>query len=272
MTTQLHNSTLELRDRLTLMGVPLPLALKRRDPKEPGRRQKEATEDKIYKAFQRNFAKQKREIREVLLRIAPERKSLFGYDLDYYLSQFDDEFWRDDDFIAKLGRILVGATAGGIDIFADLMPLEIDYTLVNEEAARWALERAGHLTGLVDTTTIKTLRGALHDFVTTPGMTIGDIVNRLPYDESRSLLIAVTETTNTYARAEKIAGEALQKEYPDVLVIKTWFTNQDDIVCPLCRPLHMVEVPIKDTFPGGIEQPPLHCRCRCWISTTTRLE
>jgi len=41
MTTQLHNSTLELRDRLTLMGVPLPFALKRRDPKEPGRRKKE---------------------------------------------------------------------------------------------------------------------------------------------------------------------------------------------------------------------------------------
>jgi len=271
MTTALHNTTLELRDRLMLMGVPLPFALKRRDPKEPGRRKKEKTEQAIQAAFERYFARQKREIRQALMRVSPERKTMFGYDVDYYLSHMDD-VWDNEDFIAKLARILVAASANGIDIFADLMPLQIDYTLVNEAAARWALKYAGNLVGDIDSTTKKALRGVISDFVRTPGMTIGDIVGRLPYNESRSLMIATTETTKTYAMAERMAGEALQKEYPDVEVIKTWFTNNDDRVCPICGPLHMAEVLLKETFPGGYEQPPAHVRCRCWMSTTTRLE
>ena len=71
MTTQLHNTTLELRDRLRAQGVALPFALKRRDPKEPGRKQKEATEVAIYNAYRRYFAKQKRAIRDELKLLAP---------------------------------------------------------------------------------------------------------------------------------------------------------------------------------------------------------
>ena len=108
MTTQLRNTTDELRDRLTAMGVPLPMELKRRDPKEPGRKQKEATEDAIRLAFERYFARQKKKIRDKLLFVAPHRKAID--DLEYYTSQFDDEFWEDDEYIAKLGRILVAGT------------------------------------------------------------------------------------------------------------------------------------------------------------------
>ena len=108
------------------------------------------------------------------------------------MDQFGDEFWEDEEFIANMGRILATGSASGINIFAEAIDLQIDYTLVNEAAAKWALERAGILVELTDDYTLRTLRTTLADFVTRPGMTIGDIVNRLPLDDSSSLLIAVT--------------------------------------------------------------------------------
>jgi len=270
MTTQLSEITNELRDRLAAMGVHLPMELKRRDPREPGRKQKEATELAIRASFRRYFSRQKKKIRDKLKFIAPYRKAVD--DLEYYTSEFGDEFWQDDEYVAELGRILVGATAEGIDIFADLMPLEIDYTLANQAAADWAWKYAGNLVGDIDTTTRGFLRMALSDFVTTPGMTIGDIVSVLPYTDSRSLMIAITETTKAFAMAERIAGNELQKAYPDIPVVKQWYTNQDDIVCDICRPLGEEDaIPLSSLFGGEHEQPPAHVNCRCWMSTSTRI-
>ena len=274
MTTQLHNTTLELRDRLRSQGVALPFALKRRDPKEPGRKQKEATEVAIYNAYRRYFAKQKRAIRDELKLLAPHRKVIVD-DLDYYLDQFGDEFWEDEEFIANMGRILATGSASGINIFAEAIDLQIDYTLVNEAAAQWALEFAGTEVKLINDSTLKVLRSVLSDFVETPGMTIGDIVKRLPYKDSRSLLIAISETTDIYGEAALKAGLQLQTEYPDVLVIKHWYTNMDDKVCPICAPMEGQEVPVGEPFIGGdgeqYERPKAHIGGMCWMSTSTKI-
>ena len=275
MTVLLHETTLELRDRLTLMGVPLPFALKRRDPREPGRKLKEKTEDAIKAAFMAYFNKQKRIIFDTMIRIVPERKTDFGYDVDYYMRSMPDDMYGGDDFIAKIARLLVAGSAQGIDIFAEMINLEMDYTLVNERAAKWAVKYAGNLVGDIDKTTKDTVRRVISDFVKTPGMTVGDVVKRLPYKESRALAIATTETTKTYANAAQMAGEELAKEYPGVKVYKTWFTNNDDRVCQICGPLDGKEVLIDRSFyspiGGGFPQPPAHVRCRCWMNTTTRI-
>jgi len=84
-------------------------------------------------------------------------------------------------------------------------------------------------------------------------------------------MIAITETTKAFAMAERIAGNELQKAYPDVPVVKQWYTNQDDLVCDICGPLAGKEVPLTSLFAGDIEQPPAHVRCRCWMSTSTRI-
>ena len=277
MTTALHNTTLALRDRLYYIGVPLPFALKRRDPKEPGRRRKEKTEDAIFRAFLYRFRQQKRAIRETITRLAPDRKSLFGYDVDMYMDHLSG-MWTDDPFLAKLTRILTGATASGIDIFSELIDLEMDYTLVNEEAAKWASKYAGVLVDQIDKTTISNLRNALDIFIKQPGTTIGDIMTSLgpTYSENRALMIAVTETTNAYSQSELLAGQALQDEYPDVLVIKRWYTNNDDRGCDICGPLHMKVVPLAEEFihpttGKGYDGPAAHVRCRCSLSVTTRI-
>lgn len=277
MTIQLLDTTLELTDRLKAMGVPLPSAMKRRDPKEPGRRRKEKTEDAIYRAFLTEFRRQKYELRQVIAQLAPDRKTLFGYDADYYMS-YVDGILKSDDFLAKIARLLVAASAAGIDIFQELIPLQIDYTLVNTVAAKWAVEHAAELVDLVEGTTRESISRVISNFVKTPGMTIGDIFRELEptYGERRALLIANNETTNVYANADKLAGEALKAEYPEVLVIKRWNTNRDAKVCPICRPMNNLVVPIDEMFihpETGVayDGPSAHIGCLCWRTTTTRI-
>jgi len=135
----------------------------------------------------------------------------------------------------------------------------------------------------IDETTLDDVRSAVSMFIQTPGMTIGDTMSAMSITgmqrEMRSLRIAVTEITNAYATAEQLAGEQLQSEFPDVRVIKRWWTNNDDLVCPICGPLHGKIVGIGEKFSTDLgddnivvnERPPAHPNCRCWLSTTTQI-
>lgn len=44
---------------------------------------------------------------------------------------------------------------------------------------------------------------------------------------------------------------------------KRWITRWP---CPICAPLHNAEAPIRGTFPGGYQAPPIHPRCKCAIA------
>jgi hypothetical protein len=151
----------------------------------------------------------------------------------------------------------------------------MDWTLTNSRAVDWARKYAFDLIKDINKTTLEALQTAISTFVETPGFTIGDVVNMLPYDESRALRIAVTETTRAYAQANKLAGQDLKKEWPDMRIIKTWFTNNDDLVCVKCAPLNGMEVEIDEPFvhPETGEEydapPDPHPWCRCWDQVTT---
>ncbi len=95
------------------------------------------------------------------------------------------------------------------------------------------------------------------------------------FTEDRALKIATTEITRAYATSSQMAGEDLKKEFPDVRVIKTWFTNNDERVCEFCVPLDGKEVEIDEDFyePDDYSDgnPPRHVNCRCWMQETTAL-
>jgi SPP1 gp7 family putative phage head morphogenesis protein len=84
-------------------------------------------------------------------------------------------------------------------------------------------------------------------------------------------LIATTEITRAYAEANQIAGEALAKEFEGVPVVKIWYTNEDDKVCPICGEFDGKEIPIDESFGEGVKNPPAHPNCRCWTTTSTRI-
>jgi len=51
--------------------------------------------------------------------------------------------------------------------------------------------------------------------------------------------------------------------------LKMWVTADDELVCPICGPMHGVTVPVKDNFP--ISLPP-HPRCRCYLEFASPTE
>ncbi|KKK73190.1 hypothetical protein LCGC14_2896280, partial [marine sediment metagenome] len=168
--------------------------------------------------------------------------------------------------VAQLGKLLTQATRNGIELFGASNVLQIDYTLTNTRAAEWASEYSFELITDINETTERALKKIFKSFIDTPGMTIGDVVSLLPYDESRALMIATTEITNAYAEAAQMAGEDLAEEFPDVRVIKQWWTNNDALVCPICGPLHGQVVDIDKMFVNAdlgleFEKPTAHVRC-----------
>ena len=264
---QLEDTILATRDMLITRGVELPFELKRRDPKEPGRRRKEKVEDKTYKVTMRHFRKQKKALRDNLEWHYPQRMKVIGT-TDY------TDLLSDADYNAQLLGMLTQASQDGVLLFAETgvgFP-SIDYTLVNTQAAKWASKYSGSLIKGIDATTLASVRGAVSSFVDTPGMTIGDVMRGLgpTFSEDRALMIATTEITNAYAAADNLAALEMQKEFPDLETVKTWWTKNDALVCPICGPVNGETVLLDKNFSNGFFEPAAHPRCRCWRRSTTR--
>jgi len=241
-------------------------ALKRRDRREPGWQEKEAAEARLAAAMSRAFGKQARKVREYLGTVEQVPAAKYDPVATYIdLASFDDE-----DVTAITAR-LIEAAQGGVYLFGQAAGLEINYTLVNKEAARWIRNYIFRFLKDLSTTTIDSLKYNIARFIETPGMTIGEVMQFLPFDEQRAKTIAVTEITRAYAQGNQLAGEELKREFPGVKVVKVWFTNNDDLVCDICAPLNGVEVEIDASWEGGIDNPPAHVNCRCWTDSSTSI-
>jgi hypothetical protein len=190
-----------------------------------------------------------------------------------------DDFWgglREEE-IARLVREFQAEALEGIRLFGQRTNIGLDYAAVNTRAANWATQYTNKWLQSLDTTTRDALRGALSRFASTPGMTLRDVMQALPFDEMRAEMVAVTEITRVYAEGNRMAGEELMAEFPGVQVTETWITNNDDRVCELCGPLDTEEIDLsagemfKVSDGREVQGPPLHPRCRCWTDTRTRI-
>lgn len=259
----------QITDELNAMGLDLPEILKRRDRREPGRLEKERVEDRIMMLMRRYFKRQKDKLIPYLNMRFPDRKDIITPD------PFDNiiDGASDDEFVADLIRLIATAGVGGVNLFQQQVAVGLDYNLINDQALQFARDYTYDLITGIDATTRDLISNAISRFIETPGMTIGDITRELEsiFSLNRAQLIAVTETTNAYAMGQQIAGEALLAQFPDVRVVKKWYTNNDDRVCPICGQLDGEEVDITDNFSHGGANPPAHPNCRCWTNVRTRI-
>jgi len=250
-------------------------ALKRRDRKEPGWKEKEKAEERMAAIFQPIFDRQARLIRARLQELDKARPKepksmtmkIMPVDIFEGLDMTDAEDY-------KIRSSLFDMVYNGASLFQELSGYILDIGLINKQAQNWALMHVGKLIKEISETTRKVIREAVSDFVATPGMTIADVMQRMPFDAQRSQTIAVTETTRAYAEGNQIAGEVMKEQFPDVPVVKVWFTNNDDLVCEICGPLNGIEVGLDESWEsddGPIDNPPAHVNCRCWTQTTTNI-
>lgn len=180
---------------------------------------------------------------------------------------------NEPSFILEIISALLTGISDGIELFSETTSIGLDFGSANEYAAQWAEEYTYDLIKGIDETSLDVVRRAIGGFTDEVGYTIGDVIDLIePYfGEKRASMIAVTETTRVFAKGQRLAADEVKKEFPDVQITKTWFTNNDDRVCDICGPLDGQEVPMDEPFSSGDMEPPAHVNCRCWIEYNTRL-
>jgi hypothetical protein len=252
-------------------GLPnVPDELKQRDKREPGRDRKILYENKLARALYKRFKAQRDKLEYTLQLWYPQRMKS---------EPPTDDIFTDAESEAEIIKILLLSYGHGVQLFEDEILIGLDYTTFNKEAADWARVHSTRLFKLLDDTSRGAVRSAVSTFIETPGFTIGDVMEILTsqpgsvFNSARAKRTAITEITDAYAQAELDAGLELKKQFSDVRVIKTWFTNNDSMVCPICGPLNGVSVEVGTPFIGGnggeYDAPPSHPNCRCWMSTRT---
>lgn len=86
------------------------------------------------------------------------------------------------------------------------------------------------------------------------------------FGAQRAELIATTEVTRMYAEGNTLAWEST-----GVVGEVRWMTANDELVCTICGPLHNTTARLNSngftTEAGGVglNSPPAHPRCRCWL-------
>lgn len=242
-----------------------------RDKKEPGRGKKMRAEARLQSIVERHFRAQKKRLREWMSLNPPTKATKATLPMS-----LDDALEYDDAFESELFRAMIDFTHDGISLATQTLGIGIDYTAVNTEAAKWSRKYVGKLIKRIDKSTRQSVRETIAAFVETPGMTMGDVFKRLPFDSSRAQMVGTTEVTRAYAEAELAVARELRRENPGVRVTVTWYTNNDDIVCDGCGPLNEKEVDEGEAFAEDADgepvyAPPLHPGCRCWPSARTRI-
>ena len=240
-------------------GLVLPEGYKRRDPKEPGRAMKEAWEVELFKIFRLRFDAQADMIRTWL---EDNRLKNSGVNIPIDHPESDE----------LLVQAFAGMMDDGLQQFSLANDIVLDYAAYNEDALFWVDSWVTDLTEMIDKTTGVRLERELTSFISEEGYTIGDVIDGLMasgLDSGRAEDIAVSEITRTFGKAEYASGQQALAEFPDAKVIKTWYTNDDSMVCEICAPLNELTVLVNDQIVGEFDHLPAHKSCRCWMQSRT---
>lgn len=179
------------------------------------------------------------------------------------LSRLPQSFWDEEArlLLAWMSPELQKMVEDAAVVTVAGFPVGADWALINQEALNWAATYAFDLVKGITATSAETVRKAVSAFISTPGVTTGDIVDRIAstFGAVRAESIAVTEVTRAYAQGQILAAD--QARALGLGVSEVWQTNRDELVCPLCGP--------NQGKPRGqwtVSNAPAHPRCRCWYS------
>jgi SPP1 gp7 family putative phage head morphogenesis protein len=166
--------------------------------------------------------------------------------------------------------ILAGMTAGNDSLTEGANPkpgkaitLDIDWSLMSDEALEFVKGYRFKLFKGIDQTTAELVQKAVEECVKTGG-SLDDLTRTIEpifLDRSRAESISQTESTRLFYTGS-------EKRWTDAGVKKAKIrTTQDSHVCNICRPLNGVVANLETGWKvagGGYSKPPFHVRCRCW--------
>jgi len=190
---------------------------------------------------------------------------------------FGLDFWREWaqkllDVVAPLlaAGMLNGGELGKSQLVDIGLTVDTSWDLTNEQAAAWVSNYGfGLVSGIADTSRIylqDTIEGWIQAGEPLPNL-IEQINASGMFGPVRSEMKAVTETTRAYAE-----GNLQYWANTEKVKSKKWLTAVDDLVCPICQPLHLEVVPMDANFSSGDFGPPAHVRCRCSLQPVLSVE
>lgn len=138
----------------------------------------------------------------------------------------------------------------------------VDWTLVNLNAQHWAETYAAQLVAGISKTTRKKIADAVAQWIANGDALpeLESMIDGVIDDPMRAFVIAITESTRAYAQGNTIAWKAKGVQG------RRWYTAEDEIVCPLCGGTLRGQVaPIGHSFSDGVDNPPAHVGCRCYL-------
>jgi SPP1 gp7 family putative phage head morphogenesis protein len=147
-------------------------------------------------------------------------------------------------------------------VFPETTGIGINWDLANEAARRWAWSYATRWTAQLVASTRRQMQLEITRWIDN-GETLPQLIKRLTplFGEKRAELIAVTEVTRAFAEGNMRAWRET-----GVVQKRRWNTANDELVCPICGPLNGKVVGMDEPFAPGIDSPPAHPRCRCWLT------
>lgn len=176
------------------------------------------------------------------------------------------DFWTNENTVmaAFLVSHLLGFTEAAIaqQVTSVLTPAGLGLSAdVNARAARWANQHALQLARGLNGTTRDITRVRLANWLQQATQEMSVLEDSLAQSIAprwRAEMIAQTEVTHAWSAARQEIAE----EY-DVIKGLQWVTVLDERVCPICRPLHGTRRTVNGVYPGGLQSPAAHPRCRC---------
>lgn len=186
-----------------------------------------------------------------------------------------ESFWQEigQELLEVLRPFLASLyQAQAAEMLAAMPAIGVDWALVHEAAATWARQHAGQLVAGINAHTREALGRAVSGFFE-DGLTRGELEGQLAglFGPVRAEMIAVTEVTR--AAAEGQQGLVSEVAAQGIEMVDAWSTRNDELVCPICGPLHGRDADGYDAgrVPYWIHpvtgvrygKPPAHPRCRC---------
>lgn len=156
--------------------------------------------------------------------------------------------------MAKLSAAGLGASVGA--------SVNINWTLVNGRAVAWAERYSFELVKGITANTQAKLQELVAGFFSKPDQelrALGTDIGKM-FGPVRGEMIAVTETTRAASQGEQALVAEIRNLNPRIKVVELWRTSNDELTCPICRPLNG-----KERGDGWTTPPPAHVRCRCGL-------
>ena len=198
-------------------------------------------------------------LREWLREVMPANMTEAELSMWEYRLQNGKAKFRDVLSIALQDSVDLGVNVA-IDQF-ESVGFGFDWTLANTSARNWAERYTDDLLAGITNTTRRGVGQAVARW-TENGEPLPSLIKDLEplFGKQRAELIASTEVTRAYAEGNRIA----YRESGVVDEIE-WRTAKDERVCPICGPLDGKQRRFGEPFDIGIDAPPAHPRCRCWV-------